>query len=208
MTKALSYLSSAYRFLPFKWETRRNDELSGTGDGRLFQAELADPLWTAQVLFAPALNGTADEAEALVRGLHGASEPFLLASPLFCAPKSDPTGSTLGASTVTVGSIGAGRDTMSLSGTPGGYALSVGDKVQVIDSDSPARYHFFEVLTAVTGSSSFDVFPRVPASVTAGDGVTLKYPAARVVIVPGSHQAGTVAGAVTSGGGFQVIQRR
>ena len=49
MTKPLSYLSDLLCIDSVTWDVQRNDELSGSGDGRVWQAELAPPLWTADI---------------------------------------------------------------------------------------------------------------------------------------------------------------
>lgn len=206
MVKPLNYLFGTYRYLPFKWEVQRTDELSGTGDARHWQAELADPLWAAEIRFGPMLNSLAEEADAKVRNLHGSQEPFLMASSLFCRPKHAFGGGSVG--TPSIGSIGSDRLTMSLSGLPGGFILYPGDKGQVAYSSNPTRYYFFEVASQVSGGSSFDVFPRVPLGVTGSESVTLINPACQVVIVPGSHRVGQVNGPLTTGGGFRVVQKR
>ena len=60
------------------WDIQRNDELSGSGDGRVWQAELAPPLWTGTVTLADMYNAEAKQIAARIRKLHGAQAGFHL----------------------------------------------------------------------------------------------------------------------------------
>lgn len=71
-----------------EWSVQRNDELSGSGDARIWQAELADPLWTGDVRLASATHDEAKQIAALIRKLHGAQHSFLLYDPLSKYPQS------------------------------------------------------------------------------------------------------------------------
>lgn len=71
-----------------EWDIQRNDELSGSGDARIWQAELADPLWTGDVRLTPSHHNKAKQVAALVRKLHGAQHSFMLYDPLSKYPQS------------------------------------------------------------------------------------------------------------------------
>ncbi|MEO1989624.1 MAG: hypothetical protein ABGX47_23695 [Martelella sp.] len=238
--KSLSQFFDHLKLMPIRWDIQRNDELSGTGEGVVYQAELAPPLWKADVTIQPVRLTEAQAISALVRGLGGALEPFMFRDPYICGPRLDPAGIWIVGSTVTIGSVSggrislsglpqildyqatanalsewpeddAGRTAVSVSGVPAGnYQLSAGDKLQV--SVSGGRTYFLEVSEDVTASGSstplFSVFPRLPASVAAGNAVTLYRPACPCVVVPGSFQAGTVSGNIVSGMGFSIVQKR
>lgn len=213
MVKPLSFLSDAFRWKPFKWDIQRNDEYSGTGDGRVWQAQLAPVLWKATVEHQPLRNSIAEEMDAAIRSLRGAQEAFFLCSPLFCGPKSDPTGAVLGNAAVTISAIASTRDAVSLAGLPSGYVLSRGDKFTFSYGSDPVRYYFGEVsATAMENSAgaaaSVSVFPDLPAGAAVGAAITLVKPACKVVLVPGTYKAGTSSGRFTSGGQFEVIQKK
>ncbi|WP_065091643.1 hypothetical protein [Rhizobium leucaenae] len=199
------------------WDIQRNDELSGTGDGRLWQAELAPPLWTGTVTLVPLLNQAAKQIAARIRKLHGAQEALFLYDPLSQYPQADIGGAVLGASLVQVAAVGSNFDTLSLKGLPAGYVLTVGDKMQIAYGGSPTRYAFLEVSETIAANGTgttpdFGVFPHVPTGVSANVAVTLKKPACKCVIVPGSANPGTAGGSngggVTSGLTFKVIQKK
>lgn len=210
MVKPLSYLSDRFRWLPFKWDIQRNDEYSGTGDGRVWQAKLAPELWRATVVHAQLLNTVAEELDGAIRALRGAEVPFMMASPLFCAPKSDPTGVGLGGANVTLLSISAARAAVVLAGLPAGYKLTTGDKFSFAYGE---RFYFGEfsetAVAALDGTTAqIAVFPNLPAGAAAGVAVTLIKPPCKVVIVPGSYKVGEISGRFTRGGSFQIIQKK
>lgn len=210
MTKPLSYLSDAFRWLPWKWEIQRNDELSGSADGRIWQAQLAPPIWVATVRAGVMTHPEAERLDALVRGLDGTREAFLLCSPLFRAPASDPTGAGLSGASVQVSSIATGRRSLGLSGLPAGYQLRAGDKLSI---DSGAAMYFGEVTedsTATAGGAiaALGVFPAVQMSISAPVAVSLVAPACRVVVRPGTHAVASADGAKSAGCSFQVVQKR
>ncbi|MGV0909265.1 hypothetical protein [Martelella sp. FOR1707] len=194
---------------PMRWDIQRNDELSGIGSGVVFQAELAPPLWMAAIALQPVRLPQSNEISALVNGLSGAQETFLFRDPYICAPRLDPQGSGLVGSTVTVAAA-AGRS-LSLQGLPSGYRLSIGDKIQIVASGG--AYTFVEVsdnVVATAGGTTgpFQVFPRLPASVSAGAVCTLTRPSCPCIILPGSFQPGTPSGNIVPGISFRIMQKR
>ncbi|MGY5812000.1 hypothetical protein ACXHXG_30410 [Rhizobium sp. LEGMi198b] len=214
---ALSAFADLLKISSVVWDIQRNDELSGTGDGRLWQAELAPPLWTGTVTLIPMLNQAAKQIAARIRKLHGAQEALFLYDPLSQYPQADIGGAILGASVVQVASIGGNFDTLALKGLPAGYVLTVGDKMQIAYSSNPTRYAFLEASETVAADGtgvtpSFGVFPHVPTGVAANLAVTLIKAACKCVIVPGSANPGTAGGSngggITSGLTFKVIQKK
>lgn len=241
--KSLAQFFDRLKLMPMRWDIQRNDELSGTGEGVVYQAELAPPLWRADITIRPVRLTEAQAISALVRGLDGALEPFLFRDPYICGPRLDPagtifrgelaeyaatdakTGKTIYAAAVMDFSAGfylspedptvtvqsAGGRSLALTGLPGGYALSVGDKIQIVTAGG--RHAFVEVSEDVTANgggvtAAFQVFPSLPASVSFGDAVTLIRPACPCIVVPKSFQTGSVNGNIVSGMGFSIVQKR
>lgn len=193
------------------WDIRRNDELSGIADGRVWQAEHSDPLWTADVKLVLNEHDAAKQIAALIRKLHGAQESFFLFDPVSPYPQADPDGSIVGASTVQVHSVGTDRHTIRLKGLPASYVLTIGDKAQI--TFATTYTYFCEVSETVTADGSgvtaeFEVFPHVPVGVAANDAVNLKKPACKGFIMPGSHSPGTAVGPFTTDAGFRFMERR
>lgn len=211
---SVPFLADRLKIATVTWDIQRNDELSGSGDSRIWQAELADPLWTASVSLASGYNNNLKQIAALIRKLHGAQEAFFLYDPMSQYPQADPNGSILGASAVRVNSIGTGGRTISLKGLPAGYVLTLADKMQIAYATTPVRNAFLEVsddLVTANGSGVtglFEVFPHAPTGVAANDVVTLKKPACKVIIIPGSHNPGAANPLITSDAAFKVVQKK
>lgn len=188
------------------WDVQRNDELSGTGDGRVWQAELARPLWTAEVRLRALYHNEAKRYGALIRKLHGAQESFWLYDPISKYPQADPTGAI--STSPKVHSVGSGRHTIRIKDLPTTYALKAGDKGQ-ITYGSPARNFYFEVSEDVTASggttAEFGVFPHVPTGVAANNAVNLKKPACKMFIA--SFSPGRARSIFTDGMSFKAVER-
>ncbi|EJK79476.1 hypothetical protein [Rhizobium sp. AP16] len=192
------------------WDIQRNDELSGSGDGRVWQAELAPPLWIGTVTLADMYNVEAKQIAARIRKLHGAQEALFLYDPLSKYPQADPDGTKLGAASVSVAALGADNASLSLKGLPAGYRLIVGDKMQV---GYGGRYAFLEVSETVAANGAgttpvFGVFPHLPAGFSAGLSVVLLLPACKCIIMPGSHNPGTASGLITTDATFKIVQKK
>ncbi|MBD8665297.1 hypothetical protein IFT59_18820 [Rhizobium sp. CFBP 8752] len=212
MTQSLDYLSF-YRWAPFKWEIKRNDQLSGLGSGRTIGAELAPPLWMAQVSALQMRNTIAEEIDAKIRALRGPQDLFMMTSSLFRGPRLDPAGALLGNAAVSVASIVEGGTALALKRLPAGYVLSIGDKVQIQYGGEPERYAFFEFSQAGVASGAgvtpqIPIFPALPAGVAVDMAVTLIKPACRVFVVPESYKVGQVTGGITYGCSFQIMQKK
>lgn len=210
---SLAAFADKLRITSVIWSIQRNDELSGSGDGRVWQAELAPPLWVADVTLMAQRNDDAKQVAALIRKLHGAQEAFMLYDPISQYPQADKKGLVLGSSVVTIGAIAGSRRSLSLGGLPAGYVLTLGDKMQIAYGSDPTRFAFLEVSETITANGSgvtgqIEVFPHIPTGVAAGQGVTLKQPACKVIIQPGSHNPGTAQNVMTEGATFKVMQKK
>lgn len=192
------------------WDIQRNDELSGSGDGRVWQAELAPPLWTGTVTLADMYNAEAKQIAARIRKLHGAQEALFLYDPLSKYPQADPDGTKLGAASVSIAALGSDNASLSLKGLPSGYRLTVGDKMQI---GYGGRYAFLEVSETVAANGAgttpvFGVFPHLPAGFSVDLGVVLLLPACKCIIMPGSHNPGTASGMITTEATFKIVQKK
>jgi hypothetical protein len=196
------------------WDIQRNDESSGTGDGRIWTAELAPPLWLATVNLSQIDADSAKQIAAKIRKLQGSRQQFFLYDPLSMYPQSDKDGSMLTGRTVLLNSIATDRGTIGFSGLPSGYVLTVGDKFSYAYSSGPTRYGFHEISETVVASGagttpSFGVFPNLPAGVATGAVITLIKPACKCILYPGSHNPGTTGkDHTTSGASFKAIQKK
>lgn len=190
---------------------QRNDQFSGNGSGTMWQAELAPPLWTADISLAAMTPDQGLEIAARIRKLHGAQEAFFLYDMQRPYPKLDPTGSILGASTVQVNGTPSDKNLLSLKGLPVGYTLSIGDKIQITNGAGKTSFHEVSEAIVANGSgqaNSIAVFPRIPIWVLGNDSVTLKNAACLMMVAPGSHNPGTSNQIANTGQTFKAIQRK
>lgn len=209
----IGFFADKLKISSVEWTIQRNDELSGSGDGRVWQAELAPPLWVGTVGLSVDRIDTLKQVAALIRKLHGAQEALLMYDPLSKYPQADPTGSILGASVVAVNSIASDRSRLSLSGLPAGYKLTLADKLSITYGIDPVRYAFLEFSESITANGSgvtglIEVFPHIPAGIVAGAAVTLIKPPCKCIIYPDSHSAGTTVQTITENAGFKVLQKK
>lgn len=206
---ALSALFDKLPIASVKWSIQRNDELAGNGDGDIWSAELADPLWSGEVSLARGFHDELKQAAALIRALDGSKQPFMCCDPFSLYPQDDPKGLILGAAVVQVRAVGGDRRVLQLKNLPAGYALTLGDKIQITQGD---LIRFFEVgATAnATGTGNLDVsvFPRLPLGLAINAVATLKKPACPVIIAPASHDPGTGRRSITEGATFKVLQKK
>lgn len=208
---SIEYLADTLTITDVVWDIQRNDELSGTGDGRVWQSELAPPLWTANITLAPAYHEQAKPIAAKIRKLNGSQEAFYLYDPTSKYPFLDPDGTILGSSNVTVSTISAGRNAFSLSGLPAGYQLSIGDRMQI--DYGTGRTAYLEVSEPVTAASNgttpvFEVFPYIPVGIQGNASVNFKKPACKMIIFPGGHNIGSSMYRITTGASFKAIQKK
>lgn len=205
-------LSEIFDQLPISsvtWDIQRNDEFDTLGSGEVWQAELAVPLWTAEIALGTSRNDELASVAALIRSLDGTRVAFLCCDLIRQYPKADPKGTILGSRVITIRDIGPDRITARMTGFPPGYVLSPGDKLQITYGGQVA---FVEVSRRAVASSNGDldapIFPRLPLAIGVNMVVTLIRPACPVVIVPQSHNPGEATRTVTSGARLKVIQKR
>lgn len=205
---ALPVLADRLKLQKVSWTIQRNDELSGDGDGRVWQAELAPPLWTATVELCEMDLDLAEAVAALIRKLHGAQESFLLYNPARKYPTIDPTGTILGSAYVTVAATGG--NTISLTGLPAGYVISLGDKMSIAYAGSRVAFLEASETVAADGAGTtgpIEVFPHVPVGIQAGQAVTLIRPACKCFILPNTHNPGSASKMSVTGASFKALQR-
>ncbi|WP_276946661.1 hypothetical protein [Haematobacter massiliensis] len=214
---SLALLNDLLPVQSIEWHVQRSDEFSGSGDGRVWSAELAPPLWRAVVTLSDMSEARGREVAARFRALHGSRRAFFLLDPGGRYPATDPGGGKLGAPAVTLTAIETGREGVTFAGLPAGYRLSAGDKFAATYG-SGSRHYFGEVSEGVTAgaggvAAGVSVFPRLPAGVLQGSGVTFARPAAKMIIDPQAGVTpGTTIGAVgvrrITGAGFTAIQKK
>ena len=154
-------------------------ETSRTAIGQTFVKDFGSPLWTASYQSRSMRPNELDAWRARLKALEGGLKQFRGRPTSRCYPIAYPNGTGMGnVSAVTVGSIGTNRNTIGLSGLPGGYIVSVGDYLQI------GTNNLFQVVN-VSGAE-IEVRPHLWPTIAVGNTVTLVKPSCLMTIVPGS----------------------
>lgn len=190
---------------------QRYDESSGGGDGRIWTAEMAPPLWVAELRLADRDAALAQVLEAKIDGLDGSRGTFLFADPTYPGPAS---GMTAGLGDVTVASIrAADRGAISLTGLPVGFVLSARDRFTITHTSGRVYLgRFLEGGTAgaAGGVGLKEIRPYLPFGVTAGARLELVRPYFKAFIPPGGYTPfdyDLPHGEIARGGTMRIQQR-
>lgn len=193
------------------WDIKEFKEYDTQGTGHDLEAELAPSKWVAQMVMRELYNDAARKIAAISRKVGG--KPVMVYDPSNPYPFADPRGTIINAwaTPVQIASIGANGQSLSLKGMPNNYALTAGDKGQVIFA-SGARNYFFEFSeTASSGGAGttgvIEVFPPLPVGVNVDATVILAKPACKMRIGAGGFAPGQSSGNMTFGTTLDMIER-
>ncbi len=188
----LAYFADTLKFTNLTLDPQRFDEMSGSGDGRHWSAELARPLWRATGTLKAVTAAEGELINAKVEGLDGPSKTFLFSHPMRAAPAS---GMTEGLSNVTVSSIRADRGGLSMQNLPVGFRLTARDLFCIPYSSGRVYFgRFLEGGTATEAGtiSNREVRPYLPFGVGNGSPVILVRPYFKAIIPAGGWQPYTI----------------
>lgn len=170
----LEFLSEHIRGTEIPLALRRFDEASGSGDGRVWGARLAAPLWTATLPLVARSWAEARAVDAKILALDGMSKSFLWADPVYLPA----AGGTAG-SGVTVAAVSEDRTALALSGLPAGYAVSIGDRLSISHGSGRVWFATFSEAAVSDASGNLGalaVYPYLPLGVAAGAAVEMDRP--------------------------------
>jgi hypothetical protein len=172
-------------------------ELSRQAGGTPRVADLGPEVWLAKLTSSTMTDAEAADAEAYVNQMRGSLDSFYVWNPKARYPRSDPNGTILGASTVTILALGGDNKSLQLAGLPVGYAITRGDYLAFDHGSAPVHrcLHQFVASAVANGSGQIaltEVAPHIRAGATTGLVVSLKKPAAEMIIVPGSYDTQSV----------------
>lgn len=197
----LTYLSDVLKHGSFTPELRRNDEMSGSGDGRIWAASLSRPIWVASSPLSRVSTAEAREISAKLYALEGPNKTFRFAPPSYEGPANGATG--LGS--VTVDSISADRTRVALTGFPANFELVVGDYLSI--SYGGGKQYFGMVAEGdFQEGVQRTVVPPLPFGVGVGNTVQLAKPFMIAVVQsfqPFTHMAPDYA----EGAALTIIQK-
>lgn len=183
---ALDFLSNCLIGPSVPLELRRSDEMSGSGDGRFWSAQLAKPLWTASYGLYAKHAAHAREINAKIYGLDGSQKTFLWCDPYYGGPANG----TSGLGSVTLDNVVADRSRIALSGLPAGFQLAAGEFLSI--SFGTDRVYFGTFCEDATANGSGitpnrEIRPFLPMSIDAGASVELVRPYFKAIIPPGGY---------------------
>jgi hypothetical protein len=187
---ALASLADLLPVERVEWNPLYQEEMSSIGSGEFLTADAAPVLWEAVVSLTRVHLDQGEQIAARFRALDGSKQHFYLYNPAMRFPQSDPDGTTLGASSVSINAINANRKAVRLTGLPVGYVITLADYMQV-NYGSPSRTALLQAMEGATADGSgltpeFEVRPHLRAGITTTLAVILKNPAAKVKLLPNS----------------------
>ncbi len=186
-TELMSLLKIAsVTFMP-QWR----QEFSRQAGGNPRVSDIGPEVWSAKLQSSQLANDDAVDAAAIVNQMRGSLDTFYVWDVRRQYPKLDPTGVILGNSTVTISALGGDNKSLQLAGLPAGFQISRGDKL-CFDFGSPAHRAFHEFCAGATADGSgvlpmTEVTPHIRVGAETGLVVTLKRPAAEMMIQPGTY---------------------
>ena len=184
-------------------------EISRTAGGEIIVAELGARLWSARVTLAPIGIESAAALQVKLRLLPRAGASLFVSPRIGDCPARDPNG-VIAASNVTIASLPAGNQTLSLAGLPAGYALSAGDYL-AFNYGNPAIQAFHQIVGDARADAAgivpaFEIVPQLRPGATIGASVTLVKPAFKALLIPGSLNEGVMQRTRLAGVTFDLIQ--
>ncbi|WP_273687101.1 hypothetical protein [Ketogulonicigenium vulgare] len=204
---ALGFLSDRLRANQVQLSIARFDERSGSGDGRIWTAQLAPPLWQLNLSLAARSAADARAIDARLNALDGSRGTFLWQDPTY-----GPAGGFVhGLEAVQISAISDDRTGLTLSGLPAGYEIYAGDRLGVsFDEGRQYLATFAEdaIAGAGGGAGPVSVFPYLPFGVQVGARVDLVAPVLKLIIAPGGYTGFTqMPGGYGQGASLSMIQR-
>lgn len=180
---ALGFLSDRLCVQSTSFDQQRNDELSGTGDGRIWTARLASPLWTARLNLHSMRAARAREISSKIWALDGTRRSFIFADPSY-----RPSSGATSLSGATIASISADRTMIGISGLPAGYAVQPGDFLSVPWASDRIFFGSFAESRQANSAGvmgQLAVTPYLPHGILVGAAVELVNPQLKMIVPPG-----------------------
>jgi hypothetical protein len=193
-------------------------EQSRTAGGTTYVKDLGNALWRATYTSRVMRPNELDKWRAKLDGLENGLQQFKGYSLSRCYPIAYPngawpTGSSFDGVSATIYDVDDDNKTIRVDGLPAGFALGVGDMLQIKHGADPVRYDLHRVQEAAIADSggitpAFEVRPHLWPGVAVDDVVSVKSPWCLMAIVPDSIQSDadlqTGSGTIT----FQAFEAR
>ncbi len=186
-------------------------EHNETGGGEILSADLGNRLWRMECELVPDYHHSMDACRALLDVLRYAGRSLIAYPPYYDGPAMDKDGSILGGASVTLTDVQSNNRDIRLAGLPAGYEISIGDFISWQYGSNPTRYALHRFASGGTangaGQSPFmelSSFVRIGYTLPAT--VRLIKPQVKMILVPGSVDAGSSRSLITSGVKFTLTQ--
>lgn len=169
-------------------DLRESLAVGDTHGGATFPIDFGPRLWSGSVSTRLYKHADVAEAAGLMDLLRRGGSTFYVTGAVNAAPKADPTGSILGAATVTITAKPSNQE-LTLGGLPASYVLTRGDMLS-FSYNSATQFALHRVVDTVTASGGGVVTIQVEPSVRGtptGATVTLISPKCLAILVPGSY---------------------
>jgi hypothetical protein len=173
-----------------------SDEVAGERGQQMRTKQLGPDLWAARYEASQLRLGQARTLKAIISGLMMQRTLFYGWDPGGQWPAKDKKGTKLTApASVTINSVNADNQRLSLKGLPVGYVLTRGDYL-AFNYGSPVARALHQIWSpasitadALGITAEFFVTPRLRPTPGVGQNVILEQPACEMMIVPGSYAA-------------------
>lgn len=187
-------------------------EMSRTAGGEQLTADMGERLWTGRVALGKMVRSEVGRPETLIQVLKQ-GRTFEIYDRRRPNPLLDPTGTILGAASVSILALGADPRELSLSGLPVGYTLSSGDYMSFAYTDlaitRQALHRVVDVTVVANGlgeTALFEVVPALRPGAAVAAPVTLRKPFCKAVMVAGSASPSSGSSTIYEGLGFDWVQ--
>lgn len=154
----LAFLNDQLRSTDVSFSLATNQEMSGSGDGRVWASDLMRPLWTVGISLGMVYMPFAREIDAKVRALGQGRRSFLFADPSYW-----PTSGVYPGNTVAVNALSSDRTAIRLKNLPAAYRIYPGDRLSI--AYGSGLYYFGEF---VEGDATVVADPDVQRPVVPG----------------------------------------
>lgn len=186
-------------------------EHNETGGGEILSADLGNRLWRMECELVPDYHHSIDACRALLDVLRYAGRSLIAYPPYYNGPATDKKGTALAGHTVTMTAVQPNNREVRLEGLPADFVISPGDYISWQYASNPTRYALHRFATGGTSSSGgvsplMELSSFVRAGYTLPVTVKLVKPEVKMVLVPGSVDAGMSRSLITSGVKFTLVQ--
>ncbi|MDO6967019.1 hypothetical protein [Rhizobium alvei] len=215
-TLSLQDLANQLDYYQVKMWIQYYQEDSGkTGAGDDLAADLADPVWRAEITIDPKLtHAQAAAAQARIEMLDGVIGRFYMYDPRLQYPIADPGGTIIKAHTGTcrIAEIAADNKRVRFKGLPGGYQLTAGDRWHADIGTDPVHRAYHRITSDAQANGAGEtlgwvsVRPHVSPGLAVNDIVEFARPSPLWRLIANGYEAGTGQGQLTPGGSLKMVQ--